>query len=504
MSLDLRSWFDPDFVPGPTPPGTTFQVSLNTTVSTNSNISAQRIVGPVVYTKVLNATVSTLAVLSKIFTPAPPVPYRVKLGNITNSGTVGTVGIRPDPANPPQDFLDVNFPLPSINNSVGMGVSALNYPGNDLGAKINNALADNKYDIFVPNSAGLVISTPVRVRHSMTLRFSTRYPEFIDCKTGNKPVFEATDQNIRNYNIDGGFFNGSAQQTPSCFFLIGRNAQDTQQGDCTPLSNLEVQGQFGHSVVTHIAGEVTIYENCILAMQGKGDSPWAGPKATVMVGNKDYWGIPFAYTQPNQFTSSCSANVFQNCTIGYDISDSGSGMLVKGQAEDMTVTALYLNSVGRCHILFEAGLNGSNWEFPRRFHLTGGGRSECNKGVAWAGCPLIIADGFDQGFGIEMLTLGPMGVFMGGLSGSVPVIQGVRGGRFDCLTVRQGIWVEGSNKLIESPTADLTGANIEMPLAMDINCSGRTISDSFIRTRGNVLGNIAASSRVRSANFNNW
>lgn len=447
-------------------------------------------------------TASGTSTVNGVGAVAPP--YRVKIRNITNSGAVGTAQIVPDPANLPQEFLDVNFPTPNINTGVGMGVNALTFPGNDVGTKVNNALAAGNYDIFVPNSAGLVISTPIRVRHSMTLRFSARYPEFIDCKTNNKPVFEATDQNIRNYNIDGGFFQGNAQQTPSCLMLMGRNAQGTQQGDCKPLSNMEAQGQWGHSVLTHIAGEVTIYENCIFAMQGKGDSPWAGPKATIMIGNKDYWGVPFAYTQPNQFTASCSANVLQNCTIGYDVQDSGSGMLVKGQAEDMTVTALYLNSIGRCHILFEGGLHAGNWGFPRRFHLTGGGRSECNKGVNWAGCPLIIADGMNQGFGIEMLTLGPMGVFLGGLDGSVPILQAVNGGRFDNLTINQGIWVEGSNKLIESPGIDLTGADIRMPIAMDINCSGATISDSYIRSKGNVFGTIAPSSRIRAANFNNW
>lgn len=403
----------------------------------------------------------------------------------------------------PQGIQGIQGP-PGGGGGVGLGVNALSFAGADLGAKINNALAAGNYDIFVPNSPGLVISTTIRVRHSMTLRFSTRYPEFIDCKTNNKPVFEATDFDIRNYNIDGGFFQGNTSQTPSCLLLIGRNSAGTQQGDCKPLSNLEVQGHWGVGVLIHIAAEVTVYENCILAMQGKGDSPWTGPKATVIVGNKDYWGVPFAYTQPNQFTASCSANVLQNCTIGYDIQDSGSGMLVKGQAEDMTVTALYLNSIGRCHILFEGGLHAGNWGFPRRFHLTGGGRTECNKGVAWAGCPLIIADGMNQGFGIEMLTLGPMGVFLGGLDGSVPILQAVNGGRFDNLTINQGIWVEGSNKLIESTTADLTGADIRMPIAMDINCTGRTISQSDIKTLGSVFGTIGTGTKVRSSNVTNW
>lgn len=500
--LQLRRWFDADFVPGLTPPGTTYPVVLDATVNTSASVIAQKTIAPVTYPVVLNATVSTAALLSKTVIPAPPVPYRVTVGNITQGGSIANVSITPDPLNPPQDKLNINFP--TVSGSGGnLGVNALDFPGADLGAKINSALSQDKLDIFVPNQSGLVISTPVRVKHSMTLRFSARFPGFVDCRTGNKPVFEATDQNIRNYNIDGGFFQGNTVQTPSCFLLLGRNAQGTQQGDCMPLSNLEVQGHFGVGVAIHIAGEVTVYQNCILAMQGKGDSPWAGPKATIMMGNKDYWGVPFAYTQPNQSSFSTSANVFQNCTIGYDISDSGSGMLVKGQVEDTTVTALYLNSIGRCHVLFEGGLDGG-WTFPRRFRLGGGGRSECNKGVNWAGVPLIIADGMDQGFGVEMLTLDPMGVFFGGLSGSVPVIQVVRGGRLDNLTVNQGIWVEGSNKLLESPSADLTGANINMPLGVDINCSGRTISDSFIRTKGQVLGTVASNSRVRSANVNNW
>lgn len=522
--LDIRRWFDADIVPPPGPPpalnivGTKFD---NQQVFATASV-VQPVTQNVVGVKFDNAQTFFTAIVKpaqiiggakftnqQVFKTAavtfpPATPYRVKTGNITTSGSVGSASIYDDVANLPQQFLDINFPSPSGGGGANLGVNALSFAGADLGAKINNALAAGNFDIFVPNSAGLVISTPIRIKHSATIRFSARYPQYIDCKTNNKPVFEATDLNIRNFNIDGGFFQGNTVQTPSCFLLLASNSSLTQQGDCTPLSNLEVQGSWGLGVVIHIGAEVTVYDKCIFAMQSKGDSPWAGTQHTVRIADADYWGVPFAYTQPNTVGRSTSANVFSNCTIGYDPQDSGSGVLLKGQAEDTTIDFVYMNSVGRCHVLTEAGFRSGSWFFPRRILLTGGGRTENNKGPAWAGCPLVIADGFDQGFGNHLLTLGPMGVFFGGAGGSVPVLQSIRGGRFGDLTIQQGIFVTGTDTLIESLTADLTGADITCPHDIKINCTGRTISDSFIRNKGQVLGTVAASSRVRASNFNNW
>lgn len=405
-----------------------------------------------------------------------------------------------------------------FDDSLGGGFDATNlggwssaawFPGGsprDLGIQLNKAFGWNFMEVRVPPAPDHSIKTSVRMKHSSYVDLSWNgYPQFVNCQTSNKPVFEFTDPDVRNYNINGGFWQGNSAQTPSCFLLVGSDASNTQKGDTTVLSNAEVQGQWGVGVVIHIAAEVTVYERCIIAMQGKGDSPWAGPKATVIMGDKDYWNVPFAYTKPNIFQKSTSANVFNNCSIGYDISDSGSGMLVKGQVEDTTINAAYLNSVGRCHILTEGGLDAGNWHFPRRFRLTGGGRSENNKGTNWAGAPLFIIDGVNQGFGIHMLSIGQMGIFVGaGTASTVPVIQAINGGRMDGISIQPGIYVEGTDTLLESLSADLTNADITCMLPLKINCTGRTISDSYLRTKGNVLGTVATSSRVRSLNVNNW
>ena len=53
-------------------------------------------------------------------------------------------------------------------------------------------------------------------------------------------------------------------------------------------------------------------------MQGRGDMNWGGAKATIIIANADYFGLPYSYTKPNTKAGSCSAIVFQNCDIRAD------------------------------------------------------------------------------------------------------------------------------------------------------------------------------------------
>lgn len=489
--------------------GTQFPVVLNTTVGTSCSVAANKTLAPVNHSVVLNAVVGTVASLTKQLIPAPPVPYRVKRGNITQGGSVGDISITPDPLMPPQEFLNVNFPTVSGGGG-NLGVNALDFPGADLGAKINAASAAGHYHIFTPNSAGLVISTPIRIKHSMTLQFSERYPQFIDCKTNNKPVFEATDNNVRNFNIDGGFFQGNAVQTPSCLLLLASNSTLSQQGSCKPLSNIESQGHWGLGTVIHIGAEVTVYENCKINQLGKGDSPWAGPQATVRIANADYWGVPFAYTQPNLQQRSTSAIVFENCQFGADMQNlTQSMMLMKGQVEDVTVNGTYMNAVGRCHFLFEPGFTALNgWTQPRRIKIEGGGRSECNKGVNWAGVPFVEVDNLGQpNMGMDRLTIGSLGIFLGGAGGSVPIVNCINGGRIDSLYMTEPVFIFGTDTFLKCNGADLEWAELRIAPSnpqLKINCAGRTIANSHIHMAGDILGTVAASSRVRANNFNNW
>jgi len=505
MDLLLRSWFDPDFVGPAVIPSSQF---INAAMFTNQQSFKVAAVGEpppiqnIIGTKFVNQQSFATSVVA--IPPAPP--YRVKVRNVTTSGSVGSVAIVDDPANLPQQFLDVNFPVSGAGSN--LGVNALSFPGADLGAKINAAYDAGNFDIFVPNSAGLVISTPIRMHHSMTLRFSERYPQFIDCKTNNKPVFEASELNCRNFNIDGGFFQGNAVQTPSCLLLLSSNSSGTQQGSNKPLSNIESQGHWGVGVVIHIAAEVCIYENCKLNQGGKGDSPWAGHQSTVTMGNADYWGVPWAYTQPNTHQQSTSAIIFENCQFGADMANSNQTMmLMKGQVEDVQVNGTYMNAVGKCHFLFEPGFTALNgWTSSRRIKICGGGRTETNKGVTWAGIPVVIVDGLNQGQGVFMLTMADFGVFIGGgMSHTTPMIRVINGGTINGLAMPQGIYIEPmTNKLIDNLVSDMNDVAISMPLNMDITCTGKTFNNCYIRTRGNIFGNVAASSRIRAANFNNW
>lgn len=388
---------------------------------------------------------------------------------------------------------------PGGGGGVGLGVNALDFAGGDLGAKINNAINAGNFDIFVPNSPGLVITTPIKILHTIQLNFSYRYPQHIVCATNDRPVFEAVG-GVRNWRIRGGVFDGSNTNTPSCFLLCGRdNATGQQCGDNTAMDTVMVTGSWGIGTVINIAAEVIVFQNCALWIQGKGDASWNGPRATVLIANKDYWGVPWVYTQPNTNSGSCSAIVFQNCDIRGPEAPATCG-LIKGQVEDLTIIPTYSNSGGgRAHWLFEPGLVGSSWTSPRRIAFRGGGRSECNNA---APNPFILVDGLGQGgTGIYHLDIDGMSFF----ESSPAVIQAINGARIHSLNWNPTNYVFPETlKLIDHRSASLDWATIKCRTTGSVDCTGQSINDGDIKIAGNVQGTVAASSRIRAANFNNW
>lgn len=401
----------------------------------------------------------------------------------------------------------------SFSNGANMSgwANAQWFPGSgspkDLGQQLNTGINWGFRLFELLNNPGLEIRTTVRVPHSFHLKLAyNAYPQQINLKTSNKPVFEATDNDIRHFTIQGGSWKGSFTQTPSCFLLNSSNSTGTQTGDCIVMDTCHIEGAFGVGVIVHVGAEVCTYKDCLISQGSTGDSPWGGPKATVMMGFANYWNVPFAYTQPNLQGRSTSANVFDNCTVGGDIQGVNSCYLLKGQVEDTKITGVYLNSLGRAHIVFEPGQDSSgNWTGPRRVSLCGGGRTETNNGTIWAGVPVVLVDGLNQGRGVHMLSIADIGIFIGAGSHNTPMIRCINGGTLDGLAIRQGVYIEpNSNKLIDNTVSDMNDVRIEMPLNMDITCTGRTFNNCYINTRGNIFGTVASSSRVRAANFNNW
>ena len=387
----------------------------------------------------------------------------------------------------------------SANTNEAEGVNALDFTGNDLGQMINNAFDQGNQAVYVPNRAGLEIKTTIKLRHASTLQYSNRYPEHIYCKTKGKPVHEVMG-GIRHWRIRDGIFSGDGRDTPSCFLLCGRadNVEGGGQcGDTTALSGVQTSENWGIASVINIAGEILTFENCHLWMTGSGDFQWNGPRATVMIANQDYWGLPSAYYPPSKKSGSCSANVFQNCDIRCGAGNN-SVFLLKGQVEDVTIVPTYLNSQGRAHIVIEPGeTTPGNWVSPRVIRLEPGGRTEWNGGPV---NPLVLVDGLGVGgAGVYHLHIGPIGIFT-----SNPVLKAVNKGCIYWLSFREGSHLEHISTLMEHKEATLSWADIVSRHDVKIDCGSQAIEDSDIHIKGEVISGATYRSLIRAKNMTDF
>ena len=380
--------------------------------------------------------------------------------------------------------------------------SAADFPGNDLGAKLNAAFAAGHLAVDVP-PAQWTISTPVNLPMGACVRIDWHsYPHHIICATRGKPVFECVGGK-RHWRILGGCFYGSGSGTPCCFLLCGRDDATGQQcGDIGLLSAVQTSGSWGIAGVVNIAGEILNFQDCNFWMQGRGDMDWNGATATVIIANADYFGLPYTYTKANTKTGSCSAIVFQNCDIRGDQNADVPAQRAGRGCHHHRVLPDQPEQLGSDrHRAFT-----QRRRCPRRLYLGGGGRTENNTGGANPGCPVILVDG--QGIGAAGLyecTIGAMGFFVGGaMSHSTPVLKAMNGGVIYGLTWDQGGHIEHTNMLIDHRTADLQWASIRSRFNAHIECSGRSIHHSTIRIGGEVRGNIGTKTKVLSSNQNNW
>ena len=154
--------------------------------------------------------------------------------------------------------------------------SAADFPGGDLGAKLNAAFAAGHLAVDVP-PAQWTISTPVNLPMGACVRIDWHsYPHHIVCATRGKPVFECVGGK-RHWRILGGCFYGSGSGTPSCFLLCGRDDATGQQcGDIGLLSAVQTSGSWGIAGIVNIAGEILNFQDCNFWMQGRGDMNWGG------------------------------------------------------------------------------------------------------------------------------------------------------------------------------------------------------------------------------------
>ena len=321
------------------------------------------------------------------------------------------------------------------------------FPGSsgkrDLGVQLNNAFRWGFLQVDVPPVSDHAIRTTVKLYHGSTVRCMWHgFPRHVVCATNDNPVFEAVG-GIRHWRITSGVFDGAEVNTPSCFLHCARDdATGGQCGDTTPLSEPHVTGHWGVGVIVSIAAEVLAFSNFNLWVQGRGDTTWRGPRATVTIANCEHWGFPYAYGKPNRQPESCSAVVFQNCDLGGGLDGQGSTFLLKGQVEDVSVVGTYINTVGRCHILCEPGEAGGKWTSPGRLYIGGGGRTETNTGTVWRGVPTVIVDGLDRGGSLSLLTFGELGHFVGSQRNSTPIVKEERGGVLHAFTMHQGGHIE--------------------------------------------------------------
>ena len=137
----------------------------------------------------------------------------------------------------------------SSDTSHSDGVNALDFPGGDLGAKINAAFDEGNQAVYVPNRAGLVISTTIKLRHACTVKFSNRYPEHIVCRTKGKPVFEVMG-GARHWRIRDGIFRAAMaaiRRPASCLCGRAEGVEGGGQcGDTTAMDGVQVTGKLGH------------------------------------------------------------------------------------------------------------------------------------------------------------------------------------------------------------------------------------------------------------------
>jgi hypothetical protein len=393
------------------------------------------------------------------------------------------------------------------------------FPGGttrDLGVQLNKAFDWGFTSVDVPPAPNHEIRTTVKIRHAVVIRMDWHgFPRHVNCKTSNKPVFEAIGD-VRHWRIIGGVFDGDTTGTPSCFLLMGSDETNQDQcGDTTAITETHVTGHWGQAIVVNIAAEVVVFQNAKLWIQGKGDSTRSdSQRSTVMIGNADYWSTPYTYTQPTVRQRSCSAMLFRNCDLRGGLSGNGQVVLLKGRAEDISVTGTYFNSQGTSHFRVEGGKavnpdnNTNEWSSARNL-LIDGGRSETNTGSANNGVPLVIVDAINtEGAGVDTglygLTIGKMGHFVGTQSNTTPIVKTVNNAILDAFTFNQGGQIAWTSKLLEHTGKDLNWANIWTRETVTVDCTGRSINKSDIKIGGQVLGTIGTGTSVRASNVNNW
>jgi hypothetical protein len=385
----------------------------------------------------------------------------------------------------------------------------------DLGRQLNAAIAAKKKNITVPSAPDHRIVQTVDLPHDTVVTFAWDYPRHIVCATKGKPVFEAVGPR-RHFQIRGGIFDGSLTDTPSCFLLQSRTQEGGQAGQGVHLDTVRVTGAWGLAAVINISAEIAVYNNCILWNQyGRGDFRWAGAglgpqNATVILANKDYWGLPYAYNKPSTEAHSMSAISFREGEIGGG-GDGRTGattgapngdqracvILIKGRTEDVHIGPGYFNTHGgRAGIIVEPG----DGDSPRRIHFAPSGRTETNLGIEWGGVPTILIDGAL----LQDLHIGHASHYIGsGRPTSTPVIRAVNGGTLHFLTWESGS-VFGAKTLIDHRTgpARYWRVRAERHDGLNINVGTHPIENCDIHISGTVTAGAPARSNVRSANLN--
>ena len=152
--------------------------------------------------------------------------------------------------------------------------------------------------VYVPNRAGLVISTTIKLRHASTVQFSNRYPEHIVCKTKRQAGVRGDGADAALAD-QGRHLLGDGRDTPSCFLLV---RQGRQCRGWRPVRRHHRDGgrachrRTGASPPSSTSpARSCTFENCHFWMTGQGDFQWNKQRATMMIANQDYWGLPSAY-----------------------------------------------------------------------------------------------------------------------------------------------------------------------------------------------------------------
>jgi hypothetical protein len=262
--------------------------------------------------------------------------------------------------------------------------------------------------------------------------------------------------------------------------------------------------------VVNIGSEIDMFTNCHLWVQGDGDSLYSGTRAAVVISNKDHFSFSLtggqpgaAYTAVSTSPGSTSAHVFQNCDVRSDANSSC--FLLKGQVEDTTIVGTYLNAVGDCGIKTEAGDNGGgSYTCPRRLYITGG-RYEVNGGPS-SGLPMLLVKSLNQAsMGLYNVGINNFGMFVGSTSNSTAAIQtSGTNALIYALEIGLNHHLEYSDALLLHTTADLSYAKIESRFNASIDCTGKTIANSFIRTAGLVSGTLGTKTVAVHSGAADW